>query len=155
MDGKRFVSAAIAVGIAFVLCVCSAAAAPQSNRPTTEEQLAKVEQDWADSYVKRDPLFAQGITTADFTFVDPDGLLMNKADYLKSITGETIVSAFNLEQLKVRVHGDAAVVTGVAIITAKKGEKDKSGKYAFTDLFIKQNGEWKAVSGQATAMAKP
>ncbi len=151
MERKSFLAVALLATLGFALTLTAA----ESNRPTTEQQLAEVEHDWADSYVKRDPSFAQRITTGDFTFIESSGAMMNKADYVKSITGDTVFSAFTIDDLKVRVHGDAAVVTGVATISAKKGEKDESGRYAFTDLFTKQNGEWKAVSGQATAIANP
>ena len=154
MRTKSFLPCALGATFVFALGAAGVAAA-ESNRPTPEQHLAKLEQDWADSYLKRDPSFAQRITTNDFNFVDSSGVMMNKADYIKSIAGNTVFTAFTIDQIKVRLHGDAAVVTGVATINAKTGEKDESGKYAFTDIFVKQNGEWKAVSGQVTAIAKP
>jgi len=32
--------------------------------------------------------------------------------------------------------------------------EDESGQYSFIDVFVKQKGEWKAVSGQVTPVAK-
>jgi hypothetical protein len=125
------------------------------NVPSVEQQLTQIEHEWGDSYVKRDPSFAQRITANDFSFVAPDGTLVGKDQYVKSIgTGPTVFTAFNIETIKVRTYGEAAVVTGVAMITAKTGDKDESGRYSFTDTFVKQNGEWKVVSGQATAITK-
>jgi ketosteroid isomerase-like protein len=123
-------------------------------QPAAEEQLTKIEDDWSESYVKRDASFAQQIIVEDFAFVGPDGNVVNKSDYVKSIPGPTVFTAFNIENLSVRVYGDAPVVTGTATISAKTGSKEESGRYAFIDSFVKQNGEWKAVSGQATAIAK-
>jgi ketosteroid isomerase-like protein len=123
--------------------------------PSVEEQLTQIEHEWGNSYVKRDPSFAQRITANDFSFVSPDGTMVGKDEYVKSIgAGPTVFTAFNIETIKVRSYGDAAVVTGVAMITAKTGDKDESGRYSFTDTFVKQNGEWKVVSGQATAITK-
>jgi ketosteroid isomerase-like protein len=124
-----------------------------SAQPAADEQLTKIEHEWGDSYVKRDSSYAQRITTDDFTFVGPDGNMANKIDYVKSVAGPTVFTAFAIENIKVRIYGDAAVVTGTAAIAAKTGSKDESGKYAFTDTFVKQGGEWKAVSGQATPIA--
>jgi ketosteroid isomerase-like protein len=123
-------------------------------QPAAEEQLTKIEHDWSESSVKRDASFAQQITVEDFAFVGPDGNVVNKSDYVKSIPGPTVFIAFNIDNLRGRVYGDAAVVTGTATISAKTGSKEESGRYAFTDTLVKQNGEWKAVSGQATAIAK-
>jgi ketosteroid isomerase-like protein len=121
---------------------------------TVEEQLTKMENDWADSYVKRDPSFVQKITTDDFMFVGPDGNIVNRADYVKGVTGDTTFTAFKITSLKVRTYGDTAVVIGIATIAAKIKGEDESGDYSFTDVFVKQKGEWKAASGQATPVAK-
>jgi len=121
---------------------------------TVEEQLTKMENDWADSYVKRDPSFVQKITTDDFMFVGPDGNVVKKDEYVKSMTGDTIFAEFRLENLNVRIYGDAAVVIGTCAIKAQAKEEDESGKFSFTDVFVKQKGEWKAVSGQVTPVAQ-
>lgn len=121
---------------------------------SVEQQLTKMENDWAGSYVKRDPSFAEKNTTDDFMFVGPDGNIVNKADYVKAITGDTTFTSFKINSLKVRTYGDSAVVIGTATITAKTKGEDESGDYSFTDVFVKQKGEWKAASGQATQVAK-
>jgi ketosteroid isomerase-like protein len=54
----------------------------------------------------------------------------------------------------VRTFGETAVVIGVATVTATTKGEDESGDYTFTDVFVKQKGEWKAASGQATQVAK-
>lgn len=119
-----------------------------------EMQLTKIEHGWADAYVKRDPSFVKRLTTDNFIFIGPDGVAMTKEEYMKDITGETVFSAFNMVDLKIRTFGNVGVVTGKATIAAKLKEQDLSGDYAFTDVFVKQGGEWKAVSGQAT-LIKP
>jgi ketosteroid isomerase-like protein len=120
-----------------------------------EQQLRKLEQDWAESYVKRDPSFAQKNMTDDFTFIGPEGNMVNKADYIKGVTGPISFTQFKIDDLRIRTYGDTAVVLGLATITAKTGEKDESGQYSFTDVFVKQKNEWKAASGQVTAVVNP
>jgi ketosteroid isomerase-like protein len=123
--------------------------------PNAEAQLTKIEHDWADAYVKRDPSFVQRLTAEDFIFIGPDGNSVGKADYVKGMTGPTVFTAFEIGEMKVRTVGDVAVVTGIANITARTGGKDESGKYAFTDVFAKKAGEWKAISSQATPVKAP
>ena len=117
---------------------------------SAEEQLKKIEQDWVSAYVKRDKAFVERIASDDFAFIGPDGNMVGKEEYMKSIDGDTVFTAITVEELKVRVYGDAAVVLGIASITAKAKGEDESGRYSFTDVFVKQKGEWKAVSGQVT-----
>lgn len=123
--------------------------------PNAEAQLTKIEHDWADAYVKRDPSFVQRLAADDFIFIGPDGNSVGKADYVKGMTGPTVFTAFEIGEMKVRTVGDVAVVTGKANITAKTDDKDESGKYAFTDVFAKKAGEWKAISSQATPIKAP
>jgi len=123
--------------------------------PNAEVQLTKIEHNWADAYVKRDPSFVQRLAADNFIFIGPDGNSVGKADYVKAMTGPTVFTTFDLAELKVRTVGDVAIVTGTAAITAKTSDKDESGKYAFTDVFAKKGGEWRAISSQVTPVKSP
>ena len=48
--------------------------------------------------------------------------------------------AIELGEMKVRVLGSTVIVTG----------KDRTGKYAWMDIFLKRNGHWQAVASQST-----
>lgn len=73
---------------------------------------------------------------------------------MKAITGDTTFTSFKINSLKVRTYGDTAVVIGTATISAKTKGEEENGDYTFTDVFVKQKGEWRAASGQATQVAK-
>lgn len=148
MKSKRLLLALLAFALPKFICGAPAA-------PNAETQLTKIEHDWADAYVKRDPSFVQRLAADNFIFIGPDGNSVGKTDYVKGITGPTVFTAFEIGDLKVRTVGDVAIVTGTATITAKTGDKDESGKYAFTDVFAKKAGEWKAISGEATPVKTP
>ena len=119
-----------------------------------EQQIRKIEQEWGDSYVKRDPAVSQKILADDFMFVGPDGIAVNKPDYIKAVTGLTSFTDFKINYMAVRFYNGTAVVVGRVSIVAKSLDRDESGEFAFTDTFVKQKGEWKVVSSQATAVAK-
>lgn len=125
-----------------------------SGKTSDEQQLKKIEEDWADAYVKRDPSVVQRILADDFAFTGPDGAMVKRDEYVKSITGDTTFTSFKMDSLSVRIYGDAAVVNGLATISAKTKGEDENGQYSFTDMFVKQKGEWKAVSGHVTPVAK-
>lgn len=61
-----------------------------------------------------------------------------------------------LEDIRVQVYGDAAVVTLRSIEkgTTYKG-KDLSGHYRWTDVFVKRNGSWQMVATHGTRIEKP
>lgn len=145
----------IAAFVAVLVLPYGNVSAADPGKATDEQQLKKIEQDWADAYVKRDPSVVQRIVADDFAFIGPDGAMVKRDEYVKSITGDTTFTSFKMDSLSVRIYGDAAVVNGLATISAKtKGGEDESGQYSFTDMFVKQKGEWKAVSGHVTPVAK-
>jgi ketosteroid isomerase-like protein len=137
-----------------LLLTSGSVCAADPARANDEQQLTKIENDWAGAYVKRDSSFIQRITADDFTFIGPDGNMVNKGDYVKGLTADTVFTGFKIDDLKIRTYGDAAVAIGLATITVKTKGEDDSGQYSFTDVFVKQKGEWKAVSGQVTPVAK-
>jgi len=118
-----------------------------------EQALRKIEQEWTQAHVKRDTSVAQRIESDDFTFVDPDGIISNKAQSLKNVSGDLVFQEFLIDELKIRVYGDAAIASGLGTVKAKFRDRDISGSYRWTDVFVRQNGSWKAVVAQVTKVA--
>ena len=52
--------------------------------------------------------------------------------------------------MKVRIFGDTAVVTGSYKEKSTYKFKDTSGKYSFTDVWVKRGGDWQIVAEQTT-----
>ena len=56
--------------------------------------------------------------------------------------------------MKVRIYGDAAVVTGIVTRTgAYKGVPFKDRQHLFTDTFVRRDGRWQCVASQGTLAA--
>lgn len=149
MKKRNFLQLAIA--FAFALGASANFAADNS---TEEQALKKLEQTWADAYVKRDTKFAEQMTTEDFTFIGPDGARLNKTDYLSSLTNQVEFKEFKVDEARVRVFGATAIVVGLGSVKARFGENDLNEKYSWTDVFVKQNGEWKRAAGHVTMVAQ-
>ena len=142
------------VVLAAVLLPSILSPAADGEQSADEQELTRIENDWGQSYINRDPSFAERITTDDFTFVGADGKLVEKSSYLNSIKANTVFKQFKIDDLTIRIYGETAVVIGAATIMSKAGKSEVIGRYAFTDVFVKQSGGWKAVSGQVTPIAK-
>ena len=65
-------------------------------------------------------------------------------------SGENKVESQTLGEMKVRVFGDVAIVTGSDDEKSSFKGKDISGHYVWTDVFVKRNGQWQAVASQGT-----
>ena len=116
-----------------------------------EQALILIQHQWADARLKRDSSFATQIEADDFTVVWPDGQIINKQDDVKSYEAEgAVFSEFKIADLDVRFYGETAIVVGQGSIKGHTPTKDLSGRYVWTDTFVKQNGAWRAVASQVT-----
>jgi hypothetical protein len=56
--------------------------------------------------------------------------------------------------MTVRIFGSTAIVTGTNTEKSMEHGKDSSGKYIWTDVFVKQEGRWRAVASQSAKFAE-
>src|SRR5260370_42479916 len=83
--------------------------------------------------------------------ISPDDKIQKKAGKAAEIKAAHTTSA-TMGDMKVRVFGDTAVVTGTDDeITLEDGKKS-SDHYVWTDVFVKRNGWWLAVASQTAAI---
>jgi ketosteroid isomerase-like protein len=116
------------------------------------QTLQAMEQAWLNAEKNHDTAAFEKLVADDWIAISPDGKMQTKAERAAEIKTAHIASA-TLGDMKVRVFGDTAVVTGTDDeITMKDGEKS-SDHYAWTDVFVKRNGKWLAVASQ-TAQIK-
>jgi ketosteroid isomerase-like protein len=120
-------------------------AADESSK-SAEEAIQKLEREWADALLKADQAVIDRIEASDWTLTDPEGKLVTKAKADADLKSGTVkFESINLDELKVRVYSDTAIVNGLETEKSKYQGKDTSGQYCFTDVFIKRGGHWKAI----------
>jgi ketosteroid isomerase-like protein len=126
-------------------------AAP-SKSSSAEKELVKLEVGWADAFLKADVAFLDRILADDYTDTDENGTVSTKAQDIADLKSGDIkfTSAIN-DEFKVRVYGNAAVVTGRLTMKAQYKGKDISGQYRWTDTWVKRAGHWQCV---ATGVSK-
>jgi ketosteroid isomerase-like protein len=124
----------------------------QAPANRVQEQLKKLEEEWANAFVKRDVAALGRILADDYYIIDPNGSVGDKASTLRDITsGEFVFESIKYDDLKVRVYGSFAIVTGGEVVTVKEGGKSNTSAFRFTDVFALRRGRWQAISSQLTA----
>jgi ketosteroid isomerase-like protein len=120
-----------------------------------EQQVIQLERDWCTAVVKKDAALLGRILADDYTSVNSRGLTSTKAEELADLKiGQMSITACVDENLKVRIYGDAAVVTGQGTRSGTfKGVAFKDRKILYMDVFIKKDGRWQCVASQATVIA--
>ena len=140
---------------AVAVCLTLAQAIAAEEKAGNDEQIIKqLEQEWADALMKRDQAAIDRITSADWVLTDPKGRLIAKAQAEADLKSGTVkFESIKLDELKVRVYGDTAVVHGLETRKSSYKGKDTSGQYRFTDVFVKRNGRWQAIASHVSRVA--
>lgn len=138
----------------FAVMACTAFAGPTAlaaqASDTDRAQIAALEHRWLDA-AHGDRRALTDILAPDFIDIDVNGEVRTRADHLAraatpAATTETIT------QLDVRTFGDTAIATGINTVHSKT--QGWTVNVAFTDVFVRRHGQWRAVSAQET-LQKP
>ena len=90
-----------------------------------------------------------------FTFTGVDGTTSTKAQRLAAIkSGKLKYKSLTLENVKIRVYGDAAVATFNGQAKFAPGNENLDGKFMTTATFIKSNGRWVEVASANARTSK-
>ena len=128
----------------------------RQQQPATEEQIIGLERGRQEAFVRGDVEFLEGQTADDYTTVNGAGTLSTKPEMMKSLrAGTTKVTSFELAELRARLYGDVAVLTGVYRDQSSVNGRDRRVNVRFTRVFVNQSGIWRAVSYQQTPLVTP
>lgn len=147
----------VAISVAIVaFTIAATAQAPSVTKPGTEEQaLLALMQDWMNAEVKADMAYLDQFIADDCVITDPVGAVWTKAQFLGGLkSGQGAVQSFVLDNMKVRIYGDAAVVNGRMTAKQTMNGQDISGQYQCTDTFIRKAGRWQAVAIHLSRIAQ-
>jgi ketosteroid isomerase-like protein len=134
--------------VGFVLVwSCSSATAPPVTSASDEEIIIALERKWAEAIVNRDIAALNDIIADDFTGTSWTGDTYSKTKAMEDIEFRVFVAeSLNLEDIKVTVFGDTAVVSLTQVEKSKYDDFDCSGRYGYNDVWVKRDGRWQAVS---------
>ena len=124
------------------------------GKGSVEEQLMQTERDWTEAGLKKDAAALDKILADDWAGQGPTGVA-TKAEALADLkSGDNKLESQTLGEMKVRIFGDTAVVTGSDDEKSSYKDKDTSGHYIWTDVFVKRQGRWQAAASQSTRMTQ-
>jgi ketosteroid isomerase-like protein len=127
----------------FLLSSCSPASLPSNDEAT----VAALERKWAQAIVNRDIETLDDLIADDFIGTSWMGDTYSKTKAMTDIEFRVFVAeSLDLEDVKVNVFGDTAVVTLIQVEKSKYDNFDCSGRYGYSNVWVKRDGVWKAVS---------
>jgi ketosteroid isomerase-like protein len=155
----------MAMSLMMMLCTGVALTRAQTKAPDTKtpvassssaaDELKQIENDWAAAVKAKDAGKLGEILADSWVGLGWDGKITDKAQNLAELKAQgNSLSNFEMGPMNVRLFGNTAVVTGSDTEKSTEAGKDTSGKYIWTDVFVKQNGKWRAVASQSTRVTK-
>jgi ketosteroid isomerase-like protein len=148
----------VVVAAAFLVTVAAIPARGQAAAagPSVEDQLKKMEKDRAAAVVKGDVATLEKLTSDDYILINANGQLSDKPTTMNNIkTGNIKLTANDVSDLKVRVYGNTAVVTGKSDAKGSIGGRELKGPVMFTRVYVKKDGKWQSVAFQQTPIVAP
>ncbi len=107
------------------------------------DTLTALNHDFTASVQKGDVKRFEEILADDFMMSNPDGSLLDKAEFLKLTAQPVTISGLVAEDVKIRLLGDFAIIHARFDSRSADG-KPRRGRY--TDNWARRNGAWVAVS---------
>jgi ketosteroid isomerase-like protein len=137
------------------LAICALTLACQTRTTHTEEELLKVEREFATAVLSNDADAIGKFLTDDWAIVDADGGVIDKTRFLSVIKSGTLVhDEMELDDLTVRAHGDSAIVSTITSTKGRFAGQQFATQERATDFFVKRNGRWQCAFSQLTKFYK-
>ena len=128
----------------------------QSTRDADVKQLERLETVWNEAHEHGDADALEALWADDLEVVVPKMPVMGRAEVLGfARSGRMKFLHYATSEVRVRVYGDAAVVTGRLERTRTLNGKEISDDWRFTKTYVRQTGKWHVVSFHASEAAKP
>ena len=144
---KRLIPAAMAI------LLLTGLAAAQPKEADVAATLKGLEEKWSQAELKSDVAALNAILADTWISTSEEGLVRTKPELLRRLkAGEVKVQSSVVDDMRVFVYGEAAVVVG-----RWRGKGSENGKpfdqvLRWTDTFVRQNGQWRCVASQSTAI---
>ena len=120
-----------------------------------KQTLRQLDQEWIKAYLRRDTGLLDRIYADDLVVTNPDGSIGNKAQEIAGIkTGTFRFESITNQDVRVRVFGNMALVSGRSLIKGRYKDQDISGGYRYTGIYIKRRGRWQVIALQITRISE-
>jgi ketosteroid isomerase-like protein len=112
-----------------------------------ESTLTDLNKRYIESFMKADVDWYREHLADDFMCIEANGSVLDKAQFLRKTAEGPDLADYRLEQVRIRIFGDVALVHGKGLFRRRDAT---TGTSRYTDVYLRVGGEWKAISAQIT-----
>ena len=114
---------------------------------TDIDTLHQLNRDYIRSVQTSDVRRFDEILAEDFLCSNPDGSLVDRAEFLAQTARPVSISKLEARDVRVRIIGDVAIIHARTAYTLPDG---RAGSGRYTDVWARRRGRWLAVSAHVT-----
>jgi len=117
-------------------------------------EIEALERAWSTAFLKHDTATIATILADDFVGIDGRGVVSDKSHEIEeakapaagSPSGTYVILSETLSDVRVRLYGDAAVLTAINTASiSDRGEKEVV-RYRRTTVYVRRSGKWQCVT---------
>jgi ketosteroid isomerase-like protein len=141
--------------VIFLLCGLLGPASAQ-QRLTDGDRVVALEKQWTEAYKQRDVGILSSLLAENFVITVEDGSTFGKLGYISHSADTSVqVELAELSDLRVRVHGNVAVVTGAYHEIGKSKGKPYEYRDRLTDVWVKSQAGWQVIASHYSVPIMP
>ena len=118
-----------------------------------EHRLLKLDNEWNESYPRRDVSALDRIIAEDWVCIDGAGQVITKRQLLERVQSSTpFFDPYKFDEFVLRMFKDAAIVTGRLSGTKRGSDGTFYLEQRYTRVYVRRNDCWQAVATQVTVV---
>jgi ketosteroid isomerase-like protein len=127
----------------------------RAQEPIDAAEIRALELKMLDCYKHRQVEVFAAVLDEDFVITFEDGSTYSKTGYLSySASSSTHVEVADIPEMKIRMHGDTAVVVGIYHEKGIDNQRTYDYHDRFTDVWMKKSGKWHLVAAHYSVPTK-
>jgi hypothetical protein len=144
-----------ALGTGLIVVTGIIVTVPWNDKSNDTTVLSELEARWEQAYAKRNPALLDRIIGNDFVLTNANGEMLDKYKLLNSIaSNDSVLQSGDPVDLKIRVFGGGAVVSGIHSFNSKVAKKNPTSHVRYTNIYVRNGKDWQMVSRQETALKR-
>jgi len=130
-------------------------AAPALAQSKAEREVLKLNKEYEEAIARRDASVHERLFAADYTYTPGNGNIMGREEHMSFTKSAAVeVKSLRSEDLRVRIYGDTAVVTGMWVsVDRRAGREFAERRNRYLLVYVRRAGRWQIVAEQRTGVA--
>lgn len=138
------------------LIAVTASTTPQPSGDSDTRELQRLEKVWNEAHEQGNADALEPLWADDMEIDVPHMPVMTRADAVKfAHSGRMKFLHYGTSDLRIRIYGDTAVVTGRLQRTRTMNGQEVSDDWRFTKVYVRQAQAWRVVSFHTSEAAAP